>query len=93
MNSTMIRAGIAAGVVAFLVVAVLAIWPVVADAPWEDTTAPVVVDRTDEIRCEAALRLREAVIVASSGQRGYLTLSDEARHQMAEAQREISRHY
>ena len=38
---------------------VFAIWPAVADAPWEDSTAP---DRTDEIRCQGGLDYRTAAL-------------------------------
>ena len=47
---------------------VFAIWPVVADVPWEDE--PVVVqpvDRIAEIRCEGALRLRETWVERGAG--------------------------
>ena len=48
-----------------VVAAVFAIWPVVADAPWEDD-APVVaedaIDTTSPIRCQEALDLRERLI-------------------------------
>ena len=41
---------------------VFAIWPVVADAPWEDDT-PVVVDTDiDALRCESALGLRADIL-------------------------------
>ena len=41
-----------------------AVWPVVGDAPWETEVVVVpTVDRTKEIRCEAALELREATIL------------------------------
>ena len=39
-----------AALIIAVVASVFAIWPVVANAPWEDD-APVVEDRTDEIRC------------------------------------------
>ena len=42
---------------------VFAIWPVVADAPWENDT-PVVVDRTAELRCQGALDYRNSIIEA-----------------------------
>ena len=68
---------------------VFAIWASVADAPWEDevpvATEPV--DRTRELRCEGALRLREQTM-AQAGEwsdtrlRGYL----------ADAEREIDRY-
>lgn len=44
--------------------AVLAIWPVVADAPWEDEApTPVVVDQGEVLLCEAAIRLRDQMRV------------------------------
>ena len=39
---------------------VLATWPVVADAPWEDEVA--VVESNDVLRCQAALSLRETLV-------------------------------
>ena len=61
---------IALGVLAAAVIAILAglaIWSAVAEAPWEASSDPVVVedvadDATDEVRCEAALSLRETLI-------------------------------
>ena len=86
--------------------AVFALWPVVADAPWEDEIAPAVAeDRTDEIRCEGALSLRQAVIEAgitqrSSGSRtgggpaigGGILTQEEYDRQLEQAEREISRY-
>ena len=54
-----------------IVAAVFAIWPVVADAPWEDeivVPTPVVVDRTDDIRCQGGIDLRERAMFESSSQ-------------------------
>lgn len=51
-----------------IVAAVFAIWPAVADAPWEEDAPRVgtpvvpVEDSMNEIRCEAALSLRETLI-------------------------------
>ena len=44
-----------------------AIWPVVADAPWEDD-APAVVDdgTTDTIRCQGSLSFRDSIIEAGA---------------------------
>ena len=47
-----------------VVASVFAIWPAVADAPWEDEAPVVVEDRTDSIRCEAALGLRSSLVLA-----------------------------
>ena len=44
-----------------VVAAVFAIWPVVADAPWEDARSSVE-ERIDEFRCESALKLRNDVM-------------------------------
>ncbi len=59
---------IATSVIA-IVAAVFAIWPAVADAPWEDSEqpAPVVVDPTTEIRCQAGLDLRERLLFDRGG--------------------------
>ena len=57
---------------------VFAIWPVVADAPWEDS-APVEEDRTNQIRCEGALSYRNSIIEAgpySSGGESLLPRRD-----------------
>ena len=76
---------------------VFAIWPIVADAPWEDSSAPVVADRGDEVRCQGALDYR-ATIVANppTRQRGLLgggvaTDTDQATLQrlLDQAEREI----
>ena len=99
---------LALGVLAAAVIAILAglaIWPAVADAPWEqEASAPVIEDGTDEIRCEGALNLRLAVIESgiiriSSGSLnnpgdvggGILTQSEYNR-QLAQAEREIDRY-
>ena len=47
-----------------IVAAVFAIWPVVTDAPWEESAPAVVDDGTDDVRCEGALSLRASVIEA-----------------------------
>ena len=69
---------LALGVLAAIVIAILAtiaVWSSVSDAPWEqEASDPIVVedrtdeveDKTDEIRCEGALRLRE-VLQPSNG--------------------------
>ncbi len=68
---------IAVGVVA-VTAAVFAIWPVVADAPWEHSSEIVVSDSSHEpvnsLRCEAALELRMTALTdggASSRFRSY----------------------
>ena len=85
---------VALAVIVIAVLAGLAIWPAVADAPWEqEASAPVVEDTTDEIRCEGALDLREAVIDAGqyrNGSSGKLT-GAEFDNQMDKAEREIAR--
>ena len=76
--------------------ATFAIWPVVADAPWEDTTEPVVEDRTDEIRCQAALDLSAAILkdgrdAYRTGVRDPESCGSEYRLQLAHADRDIDR--
>ena len=47
-----------------VVASVFAIWPVVADAPWEDEVpTPVVQDQGEVLLCEAAIRLRDEMRV------------------------------
>ena len=90
---------LALGVLAAAVIAILAglaIWPAVADAPWEqEASAPVVEDRTDKIRCEGALDLREAVIdagiIRGPNPSGRLD-RNEFDEQMDKAEREIARY-
>ena len=83
------RALIAALVVTFtiaVVASVFAIWPVVADAPWEkNAVVQPVIDRTAEIRCEGALSYRDSLIAASAGEIWRYE------SQLDEADREISR--
>ena len=98
---------LALGVLAAAVIAILAglaIWPAVADAPWEqEASAPEVEDRTDEIRCEGALDLRLAVIEAGiirttggfnnpGDVGGGILTSSEYNRQLAQAEREIDRY-
>lgn len=45
-------------VVAFLAVSVVALWPVVADAPWENDVSAPIESSTNELRCEGGLALR-----------------------------------
>ena len=46
-----------------VVAAVFAIWPVIADAPWEDEIVAVTpVDRTSELRCQEGLDMRERAV-------------------------------
>ncbi|MCI0890695.1 MAG: hypothetical protein J4O04_07795 [Chloroflexi bacterium] len=68
--------------------AVFAIWPAIADAPWEDDT-PVAeeTDRTGELLCEGALRFREEAMA----QAGDLSPNN-LREFLADAQREIDRY-
>ena len=86
---------LALGLLAAIVIAILAglaIWPAVADAPWEqEASAPVVEDRTDEIRCEGALSYREAVIAAGRRPQGTFSSSD-FRSELSKAEREITRY-
>ena len=74
-----------------LVVSVLAIWPVVTDAPWEDSAPVPVIDRTREIRCEGAFRLRasaaEGVGNATAARQVQFLLGE-----MDKAQQEIARY-
>ena len=69
---------------------VFAIWPVVADAPWEDK--PAVVDRTAEIRCESALDLRAAIILKGEFAFGNETGLLDYDAQLAAVQREVTRY-
>ena len=74
--------------------AVFAIWPVVGDAPWEEK-APVPSETArDEIRCEGALRLREAALGTLQGADraaifGLRSTVDDA---LEDAEREIERY-
>ena len=82
-----LRLGIAALVLLLFVTSVFAIWPVVADAPWEDTT--VIVESEEVDRCEAALRFRDTATLALQGTtRGALIT---AWDQIKDAEREVSR--
>jgi hypothetical protein len=87
-----------AGLVLTLAVAVtasvFAIWPVVADAPWENeiATRQEQTSDLDGIRCEGALRLREAVVLSSQTTRGLIFFSQDAEAQLAKAEREIARY-
>ena len=45
-----------------IVASVFAIWPAVADAPWEDDAAPEIENLSDEVRCQGALDYRTAVL-------------------------------
>ena len=69
---------------------VFAIWPAVADAPWEDEVpTPVVVsDDTDAIRCEGALRFRDSTVQTGKVGLGGNTYDE----QLANAEREIQRY-
>ena len=49
---------------------VFAIWPVVADAPWESNTEIIVTESSNDVRCEAALDLREMLITQGELSRG-----------------------
>ena len=49
---------------------VFAIWPAVADAPWEDGTPVAVIDGTESVRCEGALSLRASVIAVGEYSEG-----------------------
>ena len=73
---------------------VFAIWPVVADAPWEDSTEPVIEDRTDKIRCQGAYEVLQSAIEAL-GQLGSLLPQrtyEIITQQLDIAEREISRY-
>jgi len=74
---------------------VFAIWPVVADAPWEDdVNVPVVVESVDQIRCEGALRLRESVTEGLGNVSGRLAFRsiEILKGQLNQAQNEINRY-
>lgn len=74
---------------------VFAIWPVVADAPWEDdVNVPVVVESVDQIRCEGALRLRESATEGlgnASGRFAFRSIGI-LKDQLNQAQNEINRY-
>ena len=73
-----------------IVAAVFAIWPVVADAPWEDDgPVPVATDSTRAIRCEGALSFRDSVVVA---RREGLGGTARLQSQLDAAEREIDRY-
>ena len=56
-------AALAATSIIAVTASVFAIWPAVADAPWEDDAPAVVVeDGRDVMRCESALELRDDVL-------------------------------
>lgn len=65
---------------------VFAIWPVVADAPWEED-APVM-DRANELRCEGALSYRK-VVLERFGTSGFSFQGWS--EQLRQAEREIER--
>ena len=47
---------------------VFAIWPVVADAPWENDVpiaAPPIADNSEALRCQGALDYRAAIVTAN----------------------------
>ena len=78
---------------------VFAIWPVVADAPWEDDTGMAVEDRTDDVRCQGALDYRTAALAnpptrAGSllGSPGVVSVTDQAALEqlLEQAEREIA---
>lgn len=89
-----ILGGLAATVLVVVVVAgsVVSLWGAVTDAPWESEVADTTTDGRDEARCEAAFRLREAIISASTGPRGSVYLSPDAEEQTLKAEREIDRY-
>ena len=76
-----------------IVAAVFAIWPVVSDAPWEDTD-------TTAIRCEGALDFRELIVDAGEYRAGLLPIGvaqnpdgiEDYDAQLAKAEREISQY-
>ena len=74
---------------------VFAIWPVVADAPWEDK--PPTSSSRDEVRCQAALDLRAAILkdgrdAYRTGVQNPETYGNEYRRQLDDATREIARY-
>lgn len=76
-----------------VIAAVFAIWPVVADAPWEDSSPPAITQPTgskDAIRCQGALSFRDTVIAAGRfGGNNPGGLRDYAA-QLSKAEREIA---
>ncbi len=64
----LLQAALAVTFAVAVTASVFAIWPAVADAPWEDDAPPPVVqpvNRSQEMRCQAALDLRERVLFDS----------------------------
>jgi len=71
--------------------AIFAIWPVVADAPWEASEPVIAEERSnDTIRCDAALRLRETILSGGWGGPGRISrkMYEES---LALAEQEIAR--
>lgn len=60
---------VSAIVVVAIVASIFAIWPVVADAPWEDSPSASVPAGKDnrDLRCESALELRNSLLTEAPG--------------------------
>lgn len=84
----MARAIAVAALALAIVASVFAIWPVIANAPWEDDPGVAVEDRTEEIRCAGALRLRESATEALGNSINIVQLRA-VQDQLEEAKREI----
>ena len=74
----------AAALTLAIVASVFAIWPVVADAPWEDGTS-----RTDELRCEAALSWKADLQLIQAGVDPRLERYRSLEEQIGVAERDI----
>ena len=99
---------LALGVLAAAVIAILAglaIWPAVADAPWEQETHVDEVEETTDVRCEGALDFRNTVIEAGKYRSGSFNFNTGAtanngnpgglrdyEAQLQKAEREIARY-
>ena len=77
---------------------VFAIWPVVADAPWENDAPPVaapVADDNRDLRCQGALDFRAAIVASPPTRvRGGVAITDQVALQrlLDDAEREITRY-
>ena len=71
---------------------VFAIWPVVADAPWEDDApTPVLQDQGELLLCDAAIRLRDEMRIEEKDRQTSLR-SGEIDALLSEANADIDRY-
>ena len=72
-----------------------ALWPVVADAPWEDEIViptPVVQDQGEVLLCEAAIQMRDTMRIEIEGGDDLNLTNTRARGLLIEAKADIDRH-